>query len=103
MSVYSSFIASSPKNSLDRSIPINVADIVTTNDTERVIKAYAVKEIDEDNIATICSIELTESHDTYFIKETKKHASELLYLGISFVSVNGLLYTLRYKIEKGLY
>ena len=63
---------------------------------------YFVKSI-VDDIATLISIEITEAHDDVYIKATLAPIDEILYLGDSFINVNGYLWNVRDSILKGAY
>lgn len=86
-----------PKDLLERDIEIKVGDFVTTNDDSELIKAMVVKDIDQ-SIATVCYICMTVTCDDIYVQEEKVELSSLLYLGDSFVNVNGHLWKIRESI-----
>lgn len=88
------------KNLLNRDLMISVGDIVTIDDDSDIAEAYVVKKID-DKMATICGIKLTEEKDDVYIEEMNICLRSLLYLGDSFVNLNGLLWKIKGQIDKG--
>ena len=88
------------KNLLNRDVMISVGDIVTIDDDSDIAEAYVVKKID-DKMATICGIKLTEEKDDVYIEEMNICLRSLLYLGDSFVNLNGLLWKIKGQIDKG--
>ena len=88
------------KNLLNRDLMISVGDIVTIDDDSDIAEAYVVKKID-DKMATICGIKLTEEKDNVYIEEMNICLRSLLYLGDSFVNLNGLLWKIKGQIDKG--
>ena len=88
------------KDLLDKDVAISVGDIVTIDDDSDVAEAYVVRRIN-DKMATICGIKLTEEKEDVYIEEMNICLRSLLYLGDSFVNLNGLLWKVKGQIDKG--
>lgn len=88
---------SNPKDILKKDINISIGDIVTINDDNENVEAYIVKKMNSET-ATLCSIEITVMKDDIYVKETDIPIERLLYLGDSFINVNGFLWNVRESI-----
>ena len=85
------------KDLLKNSKPLKIGDFVTIKDDKAVIESFIVERIDGDSIL-LCGIKLTEEKDDIIPYNFSAHISEVLYIGESFVRVNGVLWTLREQI-----
>ena len=82
-----------PKDLLDKGIKLHIGDFVTIDDNGDV-QVSVVREIDDDEV-TLCSIEITESKDDIYIKQSVAQIKDVIYVGESFVNVGGLLWRVR--------
>ena len=104
MTIAEMMLQEKPKVLLNPQIPINVGDVVTTNDDFAIIEdgnVYVVKSIDG-NLVTLCYIEYDDSENGYSVNEIIMQRDELLYLGVEFIDVNSQLYNLCMEIRKGI-
>lgn len=102
MTVAELIISKKPKALLNPSLPISVGDIVTTNDDFDIIEdgnVYIVKDI-IGKIAILACIERDDSELGYSECEISMQLSELLYLGVGFISEDNPLNILRSELIK---
>lgn len=85
------------KDLLKNNKPLKIGDFVTIKDDKTVIESFIVERIDGDSIL-LCGIKLTEEKDDIIPYNFSAHISEVLYIGESFVRVNGVLWNLREQI-----
>ena len=89
------------KDLLNNNIKVSVGDIVTINDDNDIVETYVVKDIN-DTFVTICGIRITEEKDDIIIDEIEKRLNDIIYIGDSFININGYLWKIRERILKGL-
>lgn len=89
------------KDLLNNNIKVSVGDIVTINDDNDIVETYVVKDIN-DTFVTICGIRITEEKDDIIIDEIEKKLNDIIYIGDSFININGYLWKIRERILKGL-
>lgn len=86
-----------PKTLLNMKKNYMKGDFVTTNDDKDVVEAYVVEKVEGD-IVTLCGIKLTEEKDDVVPYSFSLHKTEVLYIGESFVNMNGALWNIRKQI-----
>ena len=89
------------KDLLNNNIKVSVGDIVTINDDNDTVETYVVKDINDTSV-TICGIRITEEKDDIIIDEIEKRLNDIIYIGDSFININGYLWKIRERILKGL-
>ena len=89
------------KDLLNNNIKVSVGDIVTINDDNDIVETYVVKDINDTSV-TICGIRITEEKDDIIIDEIEKRLNDIIYIGDSFININGYLWKIRERILKGL-
>ena len=96
-------IVINPKDELERDLKenIEVGDIVTIDDGAKEVDTYIVKSITDNRLATICYLKLTSAKDDVYVEEITIPLKSLIYIGNSFINMNGYLWKIHDKILKG--
>ncbi len=96
-------IIAKPKDDLERDLKENleVGDVVTIDDDANTVEVYIVKSIKDNELATICGLQITSARDDVYIEEITIPLKLLIYIGNSFINLNGYLWKVRDKILKG--
>lgn len=93
---------STPKDLLEKDIPIKVGDFVTTTGRFQDVEAYVVKAIHQ-STTEIYGLELTSTQDDVNIHNYCIASRDLIYLDESFITVDSILWKIRDMVLAGVF